>query len=215
VNRPPRQVDTCFLCKPSPSLVYVRCDAGFGLCGLGPLVDGYTVVGSKSHFRSVADLPLDELAPFSRFATNLRNKLSSKFGSCLISEHGRLPVCDYVAGRTESHCYHAHFLMFPCAPRVEDTAARHFDSVHKFSTLENALAMARQSHEYLLLSPVPSDFYVMIGCNDLPRQFARTLVASSIDRPEQADWKAFPCEDDATRIAAELRADLAIRGLNE
>lgn len=208
VTRAPRKIDTCFLCKPDPALVYSRCEVGFALCGLGPLVDGYSVVGSVGHYRSVADIPEDELQRFGGFVSHLRAQLSEKYGSCLVTEHGRLPVCDYAAGRAESHCYHAHFLFFPGAPDVEAEATRHFATVDTLPALHGALARARDSHEYFLLSPHPHKFSVMTGQQKLPRQFARTLVANAIDRPDHADWKRFPRADAAHEVAAILRTDL-------
>src|SRR5665213_1668636 len=43
---------TCFLCHPSPDLVYAENEDGVALCGLGPLVEGYSVVGTKLHMAS-------------------------------------------------------------------------------------------------------------------------------------------------------------------
>src|SRR5438046_6805643 len=47
----------CFLCEPSRDLVFFACDDFFALAGLGPVVDGYSVLAAKTHLKSMADMP--------------------------------------------------------------------------------------------------------------------------------------------------------------
>lgn len=200
------QTSDCFLCKPKSELVYQENAVGIALCGLGPVISGYSVVATKRHIRSAADVPENDVLGFLDFVTRVRTTLASAFGCCLITEHGRLPVCDYVAGRTDSHCYHAHFLMFPGAPDIEDGAVPHFDDVHEASSMDEALRLARSCHEYFLLSPDPCRYLVMTSPAKLTRQFARVLVAESLGRANDADWKKSPQCSEAQRMASDLSA---------
>lgn len=42
----------CFLCEVPQDLMYAESETAIALCGLGPLVPGYTVVGTKAHVAS-------------------------------------------------------------------------------------------------------------------------------------------------------------------
>ena len=193
----------CFLCDPPQDLVYKTGSASFALCGLGPLTSSYSLVATKSHIPSCADAALQEptLLPF---LTCVRTMLEEKYGNCLLTEHGRLPVCTKTVF-SDRHCYHAHFLLFPNAPAVIDAAASFFPSVDTAQSLAAALRIARTHKEYFLLSPTPQEFFVMTQHKSLPRQFARLLVAAALGHPERADWRRHPDRSLAVAMAQELR----------
>jgi diadenosine tetraphosphate (Ap4A) HIT family hydrolase len=57
----------CFICSPSPELVFLESKNFYALAGLGPVVDGYCIIAAKSHVKSMADVPaalLDERSAF-------------------------------------------------------------------------------------------------------------------------------------------------------
>jgi hypothetical protein len=193
----------CFLCTPDASLVYTGNDSAFALCGLGPIVSGYSVVGARAHVRSCADAAVatPELIALTKW---VRQNLAERYQSCLLTEHGRLPVCvkPTVADR---HCLHAHFLLFPGVPDIAEEARGYFAEVQVTPTLEQALAIARAHEEYFLLSPRTDSFYVMTRPGRLIRQFARLLVAEAVGQPERANWARYPDRERAEATAAELR----------
>src|SRR5438270_12911388 len=102
----------CFLCEPDPDLIFAESGSARALCGLGPISDGYSLVATRGHISSAADALPALGKGFLDFTASVRNALVDRFGSCLLSEHGRVPLCaqDVAADR---HCYHAHFLLFP------------------------------------------------------------------------------------------------------
>ena len=200
-------VDACFLCSPDPELVYFVDDIGFALCGLGPIVDGYSVVGTTQHVRSAEEAAEGGLAPgFLTFASDVRNRLISEYGSCLLTEHGRMPVCGTETGDADTHCYHAHFLMFPRVKSVDAEARTHFEQIVERSTLKDALRTASSSENYFLLSPAPDRFLVMTQPRREVRQFARFLVARSMGHPEDACWRRKPERSKAVSMARRLRS---------
>jgi len=194
---------TCFLCEPDQALVYAEAPLSFALCGLGPIVDGYSVVATRDHTLSCADAALtnDELT---RFTESVRATLILRYGSCLMTEHGRLPVCTRPSG-TEEHCFHGHFLLFPASPDIAKSAKLHFAQTYTASSLDAALEIARDQTEYFLLSPSPAEFCVMTRPVNLIRQFARYMVAEAIGCPDRADWSTYPdrlkAEADASALA--------------
>ena len=196
--------NNCFLCDPDGVLVYRRSTTAFALCGLGPIVDGYSIVATRRHVRSAADAAAGEAPEFPVFAAEVRARLATHYGGCLLTEHGRVPVCVDVSGATEPHCFHAHFLLFPGAPAVETKARSYFARVEHASSLEEALDMARVHHEYFLISPEPQDFMVMTRPGRVIRQFARLLVAESLGCSELANWRRYSLYQEASAMAKEL-----------
>lgn len=199
------RTETCFLCAPDDDLVYHRNGNGFALCGLGPLVKGYSVIATAKHIRSAADAAAGESPDFLDFASAVRAKLTAYWGNCLVTEHGRLPVCVDVSGTSEAHCYHAHFLFFPGAPLIDNVARTHFACVEEACSLREALDIARSHSEYFLLSPKPDSYLVMSRPGRIARQFSRLLVAKALGRPELASWRKHPMRDTALATTAELR----------
>lgn len=194
----------CFLCAPPAHLTYWQNHQGSAISGLGPIVPGYSVVGAVPHVRSAADAAAGGAPEFLTFAEQVRLRLVRQYGSCLMTEHGRMPVCvETVAA--ERHCYHAHFLLFPGAPGVLDAAAAYFEQSRCASTLLEALRAAHSFGEYFLLSPDPATFVVFGNQKTLPRQFARVLVAASVGKIDEASWQRFPKEEEAAATAAHLR----------
>jgi hypothetical protein len=197
---------TCFLCDPDPELIYSsEAASGLALCGLGPLLEGYSVVATRKHARSSSDAAVKDEPQFLDFAKTVRSRLSDRFGSCLLTEHGRVPLCIDYTGASEPHCYHAHFLLFPAARDVEAHARSFFAKTEIFTSLEAALGHARESGEYYLFSSEPTRFLIMTRPGRIIRQFSRYLVAESLGRSELANWRRYPARSDAISTACNLR----------
>jgi hypothetical protein len=126
------------------------------------------------------------------------------YGSCLVTEHGRMAVC--AADDHDHHCFHAHFLVFPGTEDVLSLASSYFAKTDEFSAIETALADAAMHPEYLVTSPDPSHVFIHSTPLNAPRQLARFLVAWKVGNPHLADWKAWPQRERAISIADTLRA---------
>ena len=50
----------CFLCAPESTLVYHRDSPIFAMAGIGPVVDGFSVIAHERHVLSMADIPENE-----------------------------------------------------------------------------------------------------------------------------------------------------------
>ena len=174
------------------------------LCGLGPVVDGYSVVATTDHVASAADESRAG-SSFASFASSVREKLVARFGSCLMTEHGRLPVCVDPSGTTDPHCFHAHFLMFPGITFPDESLTAYFLSQERADSLDKALSLAREHEEYFLFSQDAQHFSVFVRPARIVRQFARLLVADAIGKPELANWRLYPRREDAVRSATALR----------
>ncbi len=197
----------CFLCYPNRLLLVHASNDGQVLAGLGPVVDGYCVISSRKHVQS-SDLTLAQRTAYCGYVEEVRKLLSRKFGSCLITEHGKLPVC-FADETPDQHCFHPHFLAFPSAPNIQLEAHNFFDSSQVFNELSAAVEFGMSKPQYLLVSPSSSICEVFYDVSVLPRQVARALVAEVLGKPGIADWRKHPNQDGAESIAKNLRALLA------
>lgn len=198
-------VQECFLCNPRQDLVYASVDNAFALCGLGPLGPAYSVIATKAHVRSAADA-CSRSPGFLDFVNKVRFTLHGSYGSSVLTEHGRVAVCIGPSGAPDPHCFHAHYLLFPGVPDIEEAAKRHFAN-HRFaSTLADAMGIAAaMPEEYFLVSGSTNSFQVMTRPGKLVRQFARWLIADALRIPEKANWHKFPDEQAAISTAQQLR----------
>jgi hypothetical protein len=194
----------CFLCEVPQDLMYAESETAIALCGLGPLVPGYTVVGTKAHTASAADVSFQD-PKFLEFAEGVRSFLIEHYGSCLVTEHGRMPACVGPAGEPDTHCFHAHFLMFPGAPPASDNARPYFATCQTFSSVRDALEFAQGAAEYFLISPSAESASILSRPGRLIPQFARMLVAQSIGIPELANWRKAPRREECVSMATLLR----------
>src|SRR5208282_1634470 len=163
-----------------------------------------SVLATKAHLASAADA--SRIVPeFNVFAGRVRSILESAFGSCVLTEHGRIPVCVDVSGTTDPHCYHAHFLLFPGVHNIEDRAKEYFATVESARSLADAMAIAGAHREYFLISGTCDSYQVLTRPGKLIRQFARVLVADALKVPVRANWRKYPQEEEAIRNASLLR----------
>ena len=104
----------CFLCAPINQFVYAESQNFFAMLGLGPLVEGYSLLAAKAHVPSMIDLPINAIYDLVQFKEQVRHQLALHYGSVIITEHGRVAPCVQVDSiQPEYHCFHAHNLVFP------------------------------------------------------------------------------------------------------
>lgn len=197
--------EQCFLCKTPADLVFLETDNFLALAGLGPVVDGYCMLASRTHARSMADIKAARHDERDGLVKALRAHLASEYGCCLITEHGRMAICD--DDLHDQHCYHAHFLVFPGAPDISSKAQSYFGSANKFANLSSALSFSANFEEYFLVSPDDSSFTVFTTPLNAPRQLARYLVAAEAGDVALADWKSVPNRQRALEIAEKFRRE--------
>lgn len=199
---------SCFLCDLPTDLIIFETSNFVALAGLGPIVDGYCLLASKMHTRSMADVPDQLRAERSQALLRLRSFLTDQYGSCRVTEHGRMAVCTDDTEH-DHHCFHAHFLLFPGAPDITSVSSSYFRQSKHFGDIEEALTYAASFDEYFLSSESGDRHTLFAGPLNMPRQLARILVASQLGRLNIADWKQAPRRDDALRIAHSLRSRLS------
>ena len=199
------QREDCFLCRPSAQLLAHIGKECYMMAGLGPLCDCYALVATYQHGPMLApDNPM-ALGTIAEYSEITQRILGDTFGSCVLAEHGKMPVCN-PNRPTGSHCFHPHFLFFPGVPDPLPEFEDYFQSKgSRFKSLTDALLHAATLPSYFLGSSQPGQYSVFTTENCLPRQFARMVIADSVGHPDLASWQTHPNVEWTTRNAKELR----------
>src|SRR5439155_9683234 len=103
-------VQTCFFCaRPEEDRILYESKHFYVLLGLGPIVEGYSILVAKQHIRSMFDLPDDMRSSYITEKQRLRQLIANVYGPTIVTEHGKIQAC--VVEDEEAHdllCYHAH-----------------------------------------------------------------------------------------------------------
>lgn len=196
--------EDCFLCAPDPALVVATSTLTYIMVGLGPLTPAYAMIVATRHepsFADFADIEPDVVKEISR----ARSGLEKHCGPLLMTEHGRVPLCRDDGDQHDQHCFHAHFLLFATQGRMIEQFGAYYRNSSRFTSLEHALAHARDCDGYMLVSETPEEFAVLSGPLNAPRQLSRTLVAIRSGEDGYADWRSSPRADEARARADHLR----------
>lgn len=179
----------CFLCNPDTDLLYLSSTQFQAMLGIGPVVEGYTILSTKNHIRSMFDMPSDQMQEFHDFRRKVLDLLARLYGMVIITEHGRVPMCDFYDLNRESHCYHAHQLLFPInIDLVTDLMPAFPNKVETYRNFNEAQQSCTSLGEYIYYESSNRVCYVVqnVQC---PRQYFRILVAEKIGHIERVDWR--------------------------
>jgi diadenosine tetraphosphate (Ap4A) HIT family hydrolase len=190
----------CFLCKPDQRLIVTENNRLRVMAGLGPITSRYLLIAASTHVRSFADLYLED-ETIGQTVEKLRRKLDHDGRTLLMTEHGRVPVCNEDGDPHESHCFHAHFLLFSTERDIETVASTFFMESSTFDNLSLALRYASTQESYYLLSPNSKKHVVFHGPLNVTRQFFRSIVAVMEDQGEKPDWREHPNWEIALKLA--------------
>jgi diadenosine tetraphosphate (Ap4A) HIT family hydrolase len=181
----------CFLCRPNAALLGNLGAAGYVVAGLGPLSEGYAVVATYSHLRGLAEAGAEQRVAYAEYASDIARELAVVYGSCFVVEHGNMAVCG-ISEEGRAHCFHPHFLMIPGTSANAEPFLEYFGTSNPFDTLAEAIAYAADRGQYVLAGQATGPFHVFFPEGDLPRQFARALVAEQIGVEHLASWRDEP-----------------------
>lgn len=196
----------CFLCRPNAALLVDVGVAGYAIAGLGPLVDGYAVVATHQHLHGLAAASDELRLAYSRYAAEIAQALAAKYGNCFIVEHGNMAVCG-VEPEGRAHCFHPHFLLVPDTRCNLIPFNEYFGVGHQvFETLADAVAYGADRGQYVLAGRFPGPFSVFLPEGDLPRQFARALLAEQLGVEGLASWRGAPDVAWTSRNAVAVRS---------
>ena len=184
---------SCFLCEPEMNLVVSQNTHYFTMLGLGPIVEGYALIASVKHTRSLLDIPRDQAEKYQEYKEYTRSLLEPIFGNCIITEHGRVPPCvSPIKDVHDAHCFHAHSLLFPVTPSFDHPFDDRGLDIHEYSNYLQAHSEFMSSNEYLYYERADGSCVIASPKIRMQRQYFRYKIADSIGHPKLADWREYP-----------------------
>jgi len=162
------------------------------MLGLGPIVEGYSLIATNEHTPSMLDIKIDLLEELNYFTQSVKNIIKDKFGECIITEHGRVPPCVFDVTKQEVHCFHAHRLVFPISLDLLFSFTRYNLQYYNYNSFSEAKNNFKHSGEYLYFERFDGSCVIAPTNNKIARQFFRFEVAEKIGKPELANWKKYP-----------------------
>jgi hypothetical protein len=88
---------------------------------------------------------------------------------------------------------------------VDPFARLNWQDTRSFKTLLGALEHGSKQGQYILAGPNGGPYSVYLPSGDLPRQFARALLAEQLGQPDLASWRTVPNVDQTVQNAVALR----------
>jgi hypothetical protein len=184
---------SCFLCTPNQDWIYEQDDEFFAMLGLGPIVEGYSLLATKSHTPSMLDLSFHEAEHLVTFTERIKQILKPHYGDVVITEHGRVAPCvDRDRDRKEFHCFHAHRLIFPTEMDLSIAFSEHNLETEEYPNFIECWRGFSWKGEYLYYERADGSCLIAPAPMRLVRQFFRYKVAEYVGHPELADWAKFP-----------------------
>lgn len=194
----------CFLCRPNAALLVHVGEVGYVVSGVGPLADGYAVLATHDHLSGLKEVDPEFLGRYAKYAAKVASILAKEYGGCLVVEHGNMAVCG-VSEEGRKHCLHPHFLLIPDKRLNINSFLEFFPQFTSFENIEEALIFASSCNQYIFAGLASGPFYVFVPNAELPRQFARGLVAEQLEVEHLASWKDAPSLENALSNAIRNR----------
>lgn len=182
----------CFFCNPDRRRIVQESSNFYAILGLGPIVEGYTVIASKQHHKSTLDLPDALLNEQINFSLSTRDVLARIYGPSIVVEHGRIKACTSLeVDPHEDHCFHAHQLIFPVSVDLLPLLEFFGYPAKQFSSLSDARRSVDPKNEYLLFQDSGGNLNLAEVPHPCRRQFMRYLVGLELGHEQLADWRRF------------------------
>ena len=199
----------CFLCEPNEEWIYMREEKFFAMLGLGPLVEGYSLLATTEHTPSMLDLTQTDAELLCDFTQHVREVIMPHYGEAVITEHGRVAPClDRDLKGKETRCFHAHRLVFPTTIDLSNTFAEHGLETEEYPDFIECWKRFSWKGEYLYFERPNGSCMIAAAPMRLVRQFFRYKIAASIGHPELASWTDHPL----TKVVERARKQLINTG---
>jgi diadenosine tetraphosphate (Ap4A) HIT family hydrolase len=168
---------------------------------LGQFIEGYCLIVSKHHVRTMAELHTYARHELREVLDEMGRRLQSMYtGGRCVFEHGS--VCPQNrAGACIDHA-HVHLLPVNCDVRPELTSIFHCrlsDHMTDWSGLHSI------ADSYVYYEPEPNVRELYLCGERLPSQVMRKLICARMGIPDRWDWRVAPCEDAIVRFLRRWR----------
>ena len=196
-------------CEAHPeNTVLLESDAFFVKPALGHFIEGYSLVVTKEHLRTMAELETPECVELETLLNVVSERLTTMYGSRIcIFEHGA--VCP--TNRAGACIDHAHMHVVPtnCDVRAR---LRNFQE-HRITSVSELRDFGNAGKSYIYYEHRPGDRRVFTSDDRVPSQFMRRVLCDELGMPFEWDWRLAPLFREIEQFVARWRHDFAVEEL--
>ncbi len=156
----------------------------------GSIVPGWVLIVTKEHRICMGEVPTESQQELAKFTSAVRKAVRQAFGPTVVFEHGP-SVPNQSVGCGVDHA-HLHIVPTSC-DLVAGLSDVHPEPVTwcRVTALEDVTACYRRGKSYLFVEQEEGLCWVGTA-HELPSQAFRKVIARSVGRSEQFDWKLYP-----------------------
>lgn len=207
--------NTCRFCSigakaPTASLVdkpWLEDDRYYAIASIGALVPGWSLIVPKKHSYNLVDH--FKSADFYKFVEAAVGRIEGTYGPVVVFEHGSVSA----DSATSCGTAHAHLHLVPLTTALSQAAVEADSSLDWAEACVADLPQKVLGKEYLFVADRYDSerTHGLVATLDEGRsQFFRRIIAASLGRAAEYDYKVFPQLDIATRTAITLSHDVGL-----
>jgi len=160
--------------------------------GLGPFMEGYSLVVSKEHIANANHCPHPVACELDEVVIKAREATSQVYGeNTVVFEHGSVGKLSNAGGCID----HLHIHIMPVTfVRVPEVLTKCFVDSQPINSRQESVGQFEHSVPYIYYSPRMSRHFAF-QVDALPRQYLRQVVAYECGCPDDWDWRVKPFLD--------------------
>lgn len=176
---------SCRFClRPDEQRILFETEHFYVMVSLGPIVEGYLLIVTKSHIGACLNIPKEFLSEFIQLKEKVRQILTTVYGSCLFYEHGKIGS-SLTFNNSNKHCYHAHLHCIPVSVDLNNIIEKEL-SFKKFNSFIEAYTNMNTIKKYLYIENHTINIYQ--SSENLRKQYLRFKLAEALGKNEEWDW---------------------------
>lgn len=179
----------CIFCEPPEKKILTETKNFYVTYDACALLDGHAEIHTKEHIGCSAEVGDEIFDEFVELKTWLGGLVSSIFGNVSFYEHGRAGHCSMTVDGVICHHFHMHAL-----PLTNDISSRVASDISNPIIIKDEYAIPKLYEEYdqyLYFENIQGVKYFFPVTGDIPSHYLRTVIATSIGKPERADWENY------------------------
>ena len=194
--------------------IFMESASGTAVASLGQIVEGYAVVFGREDRISLRGLEKGDRREFLRFVRAARQRVEQRFGPTVMFEHGASCSGTNVScGVNQIHVHIAPYSGRPLKNEIEKSF-QHKATGQTTDQMLEKLSSWGIDRPYFWLEDRGGVFLFSYG-EKRESQVVRRVIAQQVGMDEQWNWREYPTQELAERVAKELLTGIALRPVDQ
>lgn len=183
----------CIFCEPPKKKILAETKNFYATYDACALLDGHAEIHTKEHIGCSAEVSDEIFDEFVELKAWLGKLVSDIYGDVSFYEHGRAGHCSMTVDGVICHHFHMHALPF-----TNDISGQIASDISEPIIIKDEYEIPKLYEEYdqyLYFEDTQGIKYFFPVTGDIPSHYLRTMIATSIEKPERADWEHYFSRD--------------------